>query len=276
MESFLKMILKFLVFVFALTSTIAVSVSNIGIQNVPCLPCIDPTSKSCCKGPPSSPLKSTIAGSVSNIGIQNVPCLPCIDPTSNTCCKGPPSSPLKNTIAGGVSNTGDVWDYFSANSVDKLEIHDVTLVDILTPEFLSSLQTSGLPNHHIKLKVGTPIMLMRNINQSEGLCNGTRLIITKLGTHVIEASIIAGKGSGNRVYIPRMDMSPSQSPWPFKLNRRQFPIIVSYAMTINKFQWQSLDNVGLHLPRDVFTHGQIYVALSRVTTKQGIKILIQC
>ncbi|XP_058770416.1 uncharacterized protein LOC131644042 [Vicia villosa] len=115
---------------------------------------------------------------------------------------------------------------------------------------------------------------MRNIDQSEGLCNGTRLIVTKLGTHVIEASIIAGKNCGNRVYIPQMDMSPSQSPWPFKLNRRQFPIIVSYAMTINKSQGQSLDTVGLYLPRDVFTHGQIYVALSRVTTKQGIKILI--
>ncbi|XP_058732927.1 uncharacterized protein LOC131604509 [Vicia villosa] len=169
---------------------------------------------------------------------------------------------------------GDMRDYYSSNSVDKSEINDDTVVNILTPKFLSSLRTSGLPTHHLKLKVGTPIMLMRNIDQSEGLCNGTRLIVTKLGTHVIEASIIAGKSCGNQVYIPRMDMSPSQSPWPFKLNRRQFPIILSYAMTINKSQGQSLDTVGLYLPRDVFTHGQIYVALSRVTTKQGIKILI--
>lgn len=138
---------------------------------------------------------------------------------------------------------------------------------MLTPEFLSSLRTSGLPNHHIKLKVGVPVMLIRNIDQSEGLCNGTRLIITKLGIHVLQASIVSGKGYGQLVYIPRMDMSPSQSPWPFKLNRRQFPIVVSYAMTINKSQGQSLDNVGLYLPRDVFTHGQIYVALSRVTKK---------
>ncbi|XP_058735847.1 uncharacterized protein LOC131623246 [Vicia villosa] len=169
---------------------------------------------------------------------------------------------------------GEIRDYYSCNSVDKSEIHDPTVVDILAPEFLSSLRTSGLPNHHIKLKVGTPVMLMRNIDQSEGLCNGTRLIITKMATHVVEAKIMAGKGFGNLVYIPRMDMSPSQSPWPFKLNRRQFPIIVSYAMTINKSQGQSLDTVGLYLPRDVFTHGQIYVALSRVTTKQGIKILV--
>ncbi|XP_058769159.1 uncharacterized protein LOC131643025 [Vicia villosa] len=169
---------------------------------------------------------------------------------------------------------GEIRDYYNANSVDKSEIHDPAVVDILTPEFLSSLRTSGLPNHHLKLKVGTPIMLMRNIDQAEGLCNGTRLCITKMAAHVLEASIMGGKGLGNLVYIPRMDMSPSQSPWPFKLNRRQFPIIVSYSMTINKSQGQSLDNVGLYLPKDVFTHGQIYVALSRVTTKKGIKILI--
>ncbi|XP_058751157.1 uncharacterized protein LOC131624213 [Vicia villosa] len=168
----------------------------------------------------------------------------------------------------------DIKEYYSSNTVDRSEIHDTNVVDILTPEFLSSLTTSGLPNHHISLKVGTPVMLMRNIDQSEGLCNGTRVMVTKMANHVIEAKIMAGKNCGNLVYIPRMDMSPSQSPWPFKLKRRQFPIVVSYAMTINKSQGQSLDTVGLYLPRDVFTHGQIYVALSRVTTKQGIKILI--
>lgn len=117
-------------------------------------------------------------------------------------------------------------------------------------------------------------MLLRNLDQVEGLCNGTRLIVTRMANHVIEAKIISGKNVGNLTYIPRMSMSPSQSPWPFKLIRRQFPIIVSYAMTINKSQGQTLDSVGLYLPRSVFSHGQLYVTFSKVRTKAGLKILI--
>ncbi|XP_058775037.1 uncharacterized protein LOC131649283 [Vicia villosa] len=169
---------------------------------------------------------------------------------------------------------GEIRDYYSSNSVDRSEIHDSIILQVLSPEFLSSLRTSGLPNHHLKLKVGTPIMLMRNIDQSQGLCNGTRLIVTNMAAHVLEAKLMGDNNNGKVIYIPRMDMSPSQSPWPFKLSRRQFPVIVAYAMTINKSQGQSLDWVGLYIPRDVFTHGQIYVAVSRVTTKRGIKILI--
>ena len=56
--------------------------------------------------------------------------------------------------------------------------------------------------------------------------------------------------------------------------RRQFSVILSFAMTINKSQGQSLRNVGIYLSKPVFIHSQLYVALSRVRSMQGLKIYI--
>ena len=115
---------------------------------------------------------------------------------------------------------------------------------------------------------------MRNIDKYNGLCNGTSLIVTRLEKHVIEASIISENNISSRVLIPRNTITPSDSNLPFTLCRRQFPIMLAFALTINKSQGQSLLNVGLYLPKPVFTHGQLYVAISRVRSKTGLKILI--
>jgi len=71
-----------------------------------------------------------------------------------------------------------------------------------------------------------------------------------------------------------MDLVPSYSGLPFKFQRRQFLISLCFAMTINKSQGQTLSRVGLYLPQPVFTHGQLYVAISIVKTKRELKILI--
>ncbi|CAH9065141.1 unnamed protein product [Cuscuta epithymum] len=105
----------------------------------------------------------------------------------------------------------------------------------------------GVPSHELKLKVGVPVMLMRNIDHSAGLCNCTRLLVTKLGAHIIESQMMSDTNAGEKFLIPRISLTPSDVRLPFTFTRRQFPLMVSYAMTMNKSQEQSLENVGVFL-----------------------------
>ena len=140
------------------------------------------------------------------------------------------------------------------------------------PEFLHGLYPSGMPPHELKLKVGCVVMLLRNTNASRGLCNGTRLIVQRVGQKVLECSLLNGVNKGQRVFIPKVKLEPSDLELGFRFFRYQFPVRLSYSMTIHKAQGQSMERVVVYLGNDVFTHGQLYTALSRVKNGNNLKI----
>ena len=118
---------------------------------------------------------------------------------------------------------------------------------------------------------------MRSLDPTQGLCNGTRLIIRPVTKRLIDAEVAAGSHVGNRVFLPRIPLlTPTDSGFPFILKRRQFPISPAFCITINKGQGQSLETVGIFLPSPeaIFGHGQLYVALSRVQNPRGLKIMV--
>jgi len=109
-----------------------------------------------------------------------------------------------------------------------------------TQNFLNDIKCSRIPNHRIKLKIGVPIMLLKYIDKANGLCNGTRLQVNDLGKNVIFTTVITGKNVGDKIFIPRMNLTPSDSNIPFKFQSWQFPISLCFAMTINKSLGQTL------------------------------------
>ncbi|KAF7820632.1 uncharacterized protein G2W53_026087 [Senna tora] len=134
---------------------------------------------------------------------------------------------------------GEERTYLSSDTICNQDPQD-ELAEVYTTEFFNTICGFGLPYHQLKLKVGAPIMLLRNIDRSMGLCNGMRLILIRMCEHVIEASIMSGKFAGEKVLIAR----------------------------------QTLSNVGIYLPRLVFSHDQLYVVVSRVRKRSGLKILV--
>ena len=157
--------------------------------------------------------------------------------------------------------------------ITNIECNDDDQADQYPPEFAQNLTPNNLPPHILNLKEGCVVMLLKNLNTNEGLSNGTRLIVTRITDNLVYARIKSGPFQGKDVFIPRMVLRGSED-LPFTIARRQFPIRLAFAMTINKSQGQTMDKIGLYLPQPVFAHGQLYVALSRARSMDSIKVLV--
>jgi len=143
-------------------------------------------------------------------------------------------------------------------------------------EFLQQLNASGLPPALLCLKVGSPVILLRNLDPEEGLCNGTRIIVLNVRKKVLQCRIISKdrRFRGKVVLIPRIRLSPNAKTLSVPLKRLQFPVRLAFAMTINKSQGQSVEHVGINLQTSVFSHGQLYVVFSRCTSPLNISVLL--
>jgi hypothetical protein len=171
---------------------------------------------------------------------------------------------------------GDAEVFYSADAVEQEAGADEDPTHNYPVEYLRTLKPAGLPPGELRLKVGCPLILLRNLAPKQGLCNGTRMVLLDMRSCVLQVRIIGGEHDGEIAFIPRISLIPSNNngQYAFRLRRRQFPIRLAFAMTINKSQGQSVKVVGLDLRTPVFAHGQLYVALSRATSRQYVRILL--
>ncbi|CAN1167447.1 ATP-dependent DNA helicase PIF1 [Linum perenne] len=170
---------------------------------------------------------------------------------------------------------GDGRVYLSSDTLTTSGPNQTRIEREYPTEFLNTLAFNGMPTHQLRLKPFASVMLLRNLNPSAGLCNGTRILLTHLGDHTLRGLIIGGSYEGTIAIIPCIVLDKTDPNWPFTLKRRQYPVRLCYAMTINKSQGQTLEHIGICLPKPVFSHGQLYVALSRAKSVEGVHIVLQ-
>lgn len=163
---------------------------------------------------------------------------------------------------------------FNLVAVDRQENaeNDGTFAESL--ENLRAVDLAGIPPGVLNLKIGAPVMCLRNLAASEGLCNGTRMIVTDIKLHILEVMIVGTEFHGQRRHIPRIVFSSQEGELPYILRRKQFPLKPCFAMTINKSQGQTFEIVGGDFRQECFSHGQFYVSVTRTSSVKDFVVMM--
>lgn len=150
------------------------------------------------------------------------------------------------SLLPGVSKT-----YLSADTPLDDYTFDVNAVfhDV---EHLNNTTPSGFPPHRLHLKVNTVVVLLRNIDVRNGLCNGTRLLVEQLGENLIYCRILTGNATKQKTRVVLSQFcfdyknnSPDGTRMHFR--RRQFPLRIAFCITVNKAQGQTVSKLGIAL-----------------------------
>jgi len=172
-------------------------------------------------------------------------------------------------------------------AADTLEEHENisndSESDILpTPDavldYVSKVRPNGMPDHTLLIKLGGVYRLLRNFSVDRGLVKNTRVVVTGIGRKIITVHLLKSVGSTSPsdredILLPRITFKDTL-PSGYTLLRKQFPLAPAYASTFHSCQGLTLDCVGIDLTRPVFTHGQLYTALSRVRRRNDMTVLL--
>ena len=158
---------------------------------------------------------------------------------------------------------------FIKESDDQSTVPPTALLD-----YLSLHPPPSLPPPTLSLKTGAVCRMLRNFSVDRGLVKNARVVVSHLGAHVIAVKKLLEDGvTTDDILLPRITFTASL-PSGHTLLRKQFPLSLAYATTFNSCQGLTLDRLGADLTRPVFSHGQLYTALSRVRRRDHALILL--
>jgi ATP-dependent DNA helicase PIF1 len=146
-------------------------------------------------------------------------------------------------------------------------------------DFYAARNIPGIPQFALSLKVGALCRIMRNLSIKNGLVKNMRVVITNLGKHVLSVRRLTiqdnrGVMDTETILLPRIKFIERLRSG-HTLERRQFPVALAYSSTFNSCQGLTLDSVGCDLTTPAFSHGQLYVALSRIRNRNDACVLLQ-
>jgi hypothetical protein len=157
------------------------------------------------------------------------------------------------------------------NMVDPARNHRMDMTD----DFMNELQYSGVPDHRLLVKKGAVFILCRN---QAPYTNGTKVVITEIRSKfLLEARVIDPINftlSVEPFFIHRIMFEWEMPSLHIKMQRMQFPLVSSYAITVNRSQGLTLSFVGLDLRDQVFSHGHSFVAWSRAESPSNICLYV--
>ncbi len=160
----------------------------------------------------------------------------------------------------------DTKVYYSADSA----VTQDDTSDSIPVEVLNEINVSSLPVSKLTLKAGCPVILLCNLSTHDGLCNITRGILAVLKEHVGIKAMQNGQLSEGITWIPCLTLEPSEEgEFHFTLQRHQYPLVLAFAMTVNKSQGQTIQKARIDLHVPCFSHGQLYVGHSWVKSRDG-------
>ena len=172
-------------------------------------------------------------------------------------------------------NENPLREYLSTDTVREIDDPNGILASMLTESVMARYDVPGVPNHILRLKEDDICMVMRNLNRKEGLAKNLRVRIVKMYDHVIRVCTLDPERP--KYYnIPRIRFSVSL-PYgrAVKIERKQFPLRLAYSMTFNKSQGQEFEKVLVDIRNNPFTHGHLYVALSRIRVASNIRVFTE-
>ena len=171
-------------------------------------------------------------------------------------------------------NPNTMVDFFSTDTLADIDDSVGNLKALITPEILHRYDIPNVPSHKLSLKCGDICLIIRTLRgcgNKVALSTNTRVKIVEIKSSCIRVLTLTKVPC--HVNIPRIifkfRLTSNES---YYMHRKQYPLRLAYAMTINKSQGQEFESAVLDLSRPPFTHGLLYVGASRVRHSNNIRV----